>query len=140
MLLAAPASAHVTIRLEIVSPAVDQVVDGVATLEVFAQGTLGGAPSTSFTATVDGDDITGEQPIPIEAGETVRLRMPALDPGPHVVRVTYKPDVDENPVTVAARFDVADESGPGIVATVVGGVGLLLVVVLVFALLRRRSA
>lgn len=97
--------AHVAISLLVLSPRQGDVVIPDADALVLAQRTLGGVDHTDFTARLDGKRLDG--PIGIRVGESVTVPLPRMEPGPHRLEITYRPDLDEPARTATVDFEVA---------------------------------
>lgn len=148
-LLAGPVRAHVAIILLVVAPEDGATLGPDTELVVRAQPALNGVEETSFTVTLDGrplDPGTGRladdtRPIPIRLHETERIPLRGLEPGPHRVTVTYRPDVDAAPRKETVVFSVTDPMSWVVpVASVAATVFLLGLTTAAFRLRRVRAS
>ncbi|MBV8958515.1 MAG: hypothetical protein JO087_07075 [Actinobacteria bacterium] len=113
VMAAAPASAHLAIRLDIRAPEDGSKVGPRVELEVFAQPTLAGVDHTEFRVIVDGDSVDANTGKRTSSDDTTTIavstthRTPLnLAPGRHHVVVEYRPDIDEPVRQTAVDFQV----------------------------------
>lgn len=115
---AAPAAAHLAIRLDIRSPQPGQHVGRDVDVVLFAQPTLAGVAQTTYTVTVDGrtvDPAAGSfaphaTSAVIHVGTEARIPLRGLGRGGHVVTISYRPDADMAVVDTSVSFTAG---GPG---------------------------
>ena len=135
---AAPAVAHLAIRLDIHAPQEGARVGRRVDLVIFAQPTLAGVDHTTFTVALDArplDPTTGRTtavPVPaiIAVSTTRTVVLDHLTPGKHQATVTYRPDVDEPLTRTSVDFVTTSPGTPNdrwlallvLVAAAVGGV------------------
>lgn len=142
VVLAAPASAHLAIRLDIRSPEDGAKVGRHTELVIFAQPTLAGVDHTLFTVSLDGrpiDPVTGKAAAEDGQGTiavSTTHRVPLdLTSGRHHVVVEYRPDIDEPPRQVSVDFEVrVGKSAPWANALIAAAV---MVLVATFVAVRR---
>jgi hypothetical protein len=132
--LSPPAAAHLAIRLDIRWPQPGSSVGRSTDALVFAQATLAGVDSVTFTPLLDGQPVGPTRLIRVSTEEHVAL--PMLAPGHHTFAVRYRPDVDE-PVTITSVAFTVRRPGShaGVIAA---GVALALVVVVAGGVLVAR--
>ena len=144
---AAPAAAHLAIRLDIRAPQPGQHVGHDVDVVVFAQQTLAGVDQTSYSASLDGhplDPASGRviaqsQLSVIHVNAEVHIALRGLATGGHELAVSYRPDTDMPIFHTSVRFTVGPRRAPialfGAAAIALAG----LAAVVSFVVLRRRS-
>ena len=140
-----PAAGHVAISLLTLKPREGERVHGDVDVEVYAQATLGGVPSTSFRLMLDGRsiDFTAGRPasesteIAIHVGQTKRTTLRDVATGRHAITLVYKPDRDAPIVERTTTFssDPTSSWRSWSIASIVA----LVVLALAGVLVRRHS-
>jgi hypothetical protein len=144
--LSPPASAHIVIRLDFLSPQPDARVGRDTEVVIYAQAMLAGVRQTTFELSLDGhsiDPVSGQprpEPVPtmIHVQSVVRVPLHGLTAGAHRLSVTYRPDQHMLLMTASVSFRVGTSASHSslFVALVLAGVALLSVGLFI---LRRRS-
>jgi len=142
-----PASAHIVIRLDIRAPQPGALVGRDTDVVIYAQPMLAGVQETTFLVSLDGhsiDPVSGQrqpQPVPtvIRVLSAVRVPLRGLAAGPHLLTVSYQPDLHMLLMTASVSFRVGARGSHGALFLALGGVAGVAVLTAGLFVLRRRS-